>query len=250
MSMVPSVNVAAIDHHDDHRATSPKFNDPSLKSTWSHRVWVATGCTTISVSLAISVVGSVTSHLQLELILALLLGYLFADLASGVYHWAIDNYGDASTPIFGSQINAFQGHHKFPYTIVEREFANKLHMLGCFVTFLVLPMDFMYHDQPLFMGFVGMASGCLMFSQQFHAWAHETKNKLPVIVVVLQDIGVLLSRSQHVAHHKRPFNNNYCIVSGVWNRFLDDYKVFEALEMMVFLTFGVQPRSSIKPNYG
>lgn len=29
------------------------------------------------------------------------LGYLFADFGTGVYHWAVDNYGDRNTPIFG-----------------------------------------------------------------------------------------------------------------------------------------------------
>ncbi len=30
------------------------------------------------------------------------------DLASGVYHWGVDNYGDGDTPVFGSQIAGFQ----------------------------------------------------------------------------------------------------------------------------------------------
>ncbi|KAI3825793.1 hypothetical protein L1987_07435 [Smallanthus sonchifolius] len=116
--------------------TPPKIEDPSLKSTWSHRAWVATGCTTVLASLASS----------------------------------------------------------------------------------------------------------------FHAWAHGTKSKLPPVVVALQDAGVLVSRSQHAAHHRPPYNNNYCIVSGVWNRFLDDHKVFEALEMVLFFKLGLRPRSWSEPN--
>jgi ubiquitin-conjugating enzyme E2 variant len=37
-----------------------------------------------------------------------LVGYEFADFGSGVYHWAMDNYGNKNTPIFGTQIEAFQ----------------------------------------------------------------------------------------------------------------------------------------------
>ncbi|KAG2248464.1 hypothetical protein Bca52824_088092 [Brassica carinata] len=40
-----------------------------------------------------------------------------------------------------------------------------------------------------------------MFSQQFHAWAHGTKSKLPPLVV----------SKQHGEHHRAPYNNNYCI---------------------------------------
>jgi hypothetical protein len=39
---------------------------------------------------------------------AFLVGYEFADFGSGVYHWSMDNYGDKNTPIFGTQIEAFQ----------------------------------------------------------------------------------------------------------------------------------------------
>lgn len=39
---------------------------------------------------------------------ALVAGYLLADLGTGVYHWGVDNYGDATTPVFGSQVSAQQ----------------------------------------------------------------------------------------------------------------------------------------------
>ncbi|CAD5324610.1 unnamed protein product [Arabidopsis thaliana] len=48
-------------------------------------------------------------------------GYILADLGSGVYHLAIDNYGDESTPVVGTQIEAFQGHHKWSWTITIRK---------------------------------------------------------------------------------------------------------------------------------
>ena len=225
----------------------PRLNDPSLLSTWNHRAWVASGCTTVLISLAKSVAGAANSHIWLEPALASLVGYILADLGSGVYHWGIDNYGDASTPIFGSQIEAFQGHHKWPWTITRRQFANNLHALARAVTFTVLPIDLLCND-PIIHGFVAVCSGCIMFSQQFHAWAHGTKSRLPPIVVALQDLGVLVSRSQHAAHHRQPYNNNYCIVSGVWNEFLDKQMVFEALEMILFFKLGVRPRSWSEPN--
>ena len=81
-----------------------------------------------------------------------------------VYHWAIDNYGIASTPGFGAQIEAFQGHHKWPWTITRRQFANNLHALARAVTFTVLPIN-QLRDDPVIHGFVGMWSGCIMFSQ-------------------------------------------------------------------------------------
>lgn len=228
-----------------HRVT---LDDPTLQSTWSHRAWLATGCTTVAISLVKCVTAAADSHTWLEPILAGLVGYILADLGSGVYHWAIDNYGDASTPVFGSQIEAFQGHHKYPWAITRRQFANNLHALARVITFTVLPLDLAFND-PVLHGFVAVCSGCILFSQQFHAWAHGTKSRLPQPVVALQDAGVLVSRSQHAAHHRPPYNNNYCIVSGVWNGVLDEYRVFEMLEMFVFFKLRVRPRSWSEPDY-
>jgi ubiquitin-conjugating enzyme E2 variant len=87
-----------------------------------------------------------------------------------------------------------------------------------------------------------------MFSQKFHARAHGTKSKLPPLVVALQDVGLLVSRSQHAAHHREPYNNNYCIVSGVWKDFLDKNKFFEALEMALYIQLVVRPRSWSAPS--
>lgn len=225
----------------------PRPNDPALKSTWSHRAWLASGCTTVLVSLAKSITLANDSHIWVEPILASLVGYVLADLGSGVYHWGIDNYGDSTTPLFGPQIEAFQGHHKWPWTITKRQFANNLHALARVMTFTVLPIELILND-PTLLAFVGWFSGCIMFSQQFHAWSHSTKSKLPKIVLALQDYGVLVSRSQHADHHRSPYNCNYCIVSGIWNNFLDNNKVFEVLEMVILFQLGVKPRSWSEPS--
>ncbi|CAL1134585.1 unnamed protein product [Cladocopium goreaui] len=60
---------------------------------------------------------------------AILAGMEFADFGTGVYHFSVDNYGSAKTPVVGSQIEAFQGHHEEPWTITYRDFCN-----NCFPT--------------------------------------------------------------------------------------------------------------------
>ena len=41
----------------------------------------------------------------LETLAAVLVGYEFADVGSGIYHWSMDNYGTAKTPVFGTQVS-------------------------------------------------------------------------------------------------------------------------------------------------
>ena len=42
-------------------------------------------------------------------------GFVGAELFSGVFHWATDNYGSLETPVFGPACAAFQGHHGAPW---------------------------------------------------------------------------------------------------------------------------------------
>nr|VDD55462.1 unnamed protein product [Brassica oleracea] len=195
-----------------------------------------------------SIIGGFGSHILLEPALAGYAGYILADLGSGLYHWAIDNYGDESTPLVGTQIEAARGHHKWPWIITIRQFANNSHALARGITFTVLPLVLACND-PVVHGFVSMFAFCILFCQQCHAWAHERKSKLPPLVVAFQDMGLLLSRRQHVNHHRHHRTYmSYCIVSGVWNNVLDDNKIFEALEKVLYVQFGVKPRSWSHPN--
>ncbi|KAJ8477751.1 hypothetical protein OPV22_021478 [Ensete ventricosum] len=229
--------------------TNVAIDDPSsLRSTWSHRAWVATGFASVLTSLAKSVAAAADSGSVVEPLLAAYVGYILADLGTGIYHWAIDNYGGPSTPVFGSQIEAFQGHHRWPWTITRRQFANNLHALARSVALTVLPIEALLYavgggGDAASHAFVGTCAGCVMLSQQFHAWAHEKRSRLPAAVAALQEAGVLVSRPMHAAHHREPYNTNYCIVSGVWNAELERWKVFEAAEMFIFFRFGVRPRS-------
>ncbi|GFP79162.1 fatty acid desaturase 4 chloroplastic [Phtheirospermum japonicum] len=189
----------------------PQLNDPTLKSDWSHRAWVAGGCTTVLISLAKSVAGAAGSHM-----------------------WA--------------QIEAFQGHHKVPWTITRRQFANNLHALARAVDVGCGPHKTSFATTRFCLGSWECARGALCSASSRTRGAHTTKSRLPPLVVALQDGGLLVSRSQHAAHHRPPYNSNYCIVSGVWNEILDRSRLFEAMEMVIFFKFGVRPRSWTDPN--
>jgi ubiquitin-conjugating enzyme E2 variant len=181
--------------------------------------------------------------------------YYLSDFLTGIYHWSVDNYGDGSTPIVGDQIAAFQGHHQRPWTITEREFCNNLHKVFkpaapfTLVCLLASPWTPSWLD-------IGLATATFLtcMSQQTHAWAHMTPSQLPIVVKKLQDAGILVSRKAHGAHHKAPFEGNYCIVSGVWNPLLDaggdeQKSFFRRLEHFVKARTGVEPRCWHEPDY-
>ncbi|CAO2164163.1 unnamed protein product [Urochloa humidicola] len=232
-------------------AANPRAADPdSLRSTWPQRAWTLAGSAAIlsSLSTSVSLVASGTSS-PIEPLAAAAFAYTLADLATGIYHWLVDNYGDASTPLVGAQIAAFQGHHRHPSTITLRDPCNNLHALSRAAALALPPagaaLSFAAgaaHPAAAH-AFAGSFAACVVLSQQFHAWAHEKRRRLPPGVEALQEAGVIVSRAQHAAHHRQPYNSNYCIVSGMWNGVLDRYKVFEVLEMVVYFRTGVRPRS-------
>ncbi|WIA14548.1 hypothetical protein OEZ85_003065 [Tetradesmus obliquus] len=176
--------------------------------------------------------------------------YVLSDLGTAVYHWAVDNYGDGNTPVFGRQIAAFQGHHQRPWTITQREFCNNVHQVfqpalapaaAIFALGPFVPLG-LHAFMPSFLLLVCM-------SQQFHAWSHMKKSELPEVVVALQDAGVLIGRKQHGAHHKPNFEGNYSIVSGWWNPLLDNTQFFRWLEHRVVDATGVEPRCWYAPDH-
>lgn len=174
-------------------------------------------------------------------------GYLAADLLSGIYHWGIDNYGDARTPLFGDQIAGFQGHHQRPWTITKREFCNNVHgiakpVLLWSALFMVLPGNCGLDS------FAAVGGLFVLLSQELHKYAHMKKSELHPWIVALQDSGVLISRKAHGQHHSAPFENNYCIVSGAFNPLLDESEVFHKVEKIIHEWTGTEPRCWSEPN--
>ncbi len=177
---------------------------------------------------------------------AALAAYFAADLGSGIFHWATDNYGDKHTPMLGGVIDAFQGHHKYPRTITQRQFCNNVAGL-CSVQLAPLALALAAPLAAPAGAFVGVFLFLTAMSQQTHAWSHALRSELPAPVAALQDAGVIISRQAHAAHHKPPFCGQYCIVSGVWNPLLDA-GLMNAAERFVYARTGVAPRSWTEPD--
>ena len=219
------------------------LQDTDLLSTPQQQAWVAATCSALLLAFTRGLVTAVEANDVLAFSLTVLLAYVLADFGTGCYHFGVDNYGSASTPVFGPQIDAFQGHHRRPWTITRRQFANNLHLLARTVFFFILPALLLLPGSAVRDAFLSVFLACVMFSQQFHAWAHTPKTLLPPAVVALQDAGLLVPRRMHGQHHRSPFNVNYCIVSGLCNYPLDAVGFFTALEQVIFRVTGVPSRS-------
>ena len=73
-------------------------------------------------------------HGPVLFLVASVAGLLLADLASGVVHWAADNWGTGGWPIVGPRfIEPFREHHHDPQAIIHHGFA-ELNGNNCLVS--------------------------------------------------------------------------------------------------------------------
>jgi ubiquitin-conjugating enzyme E2 variant len=174
-------------------------------------------------------------------------GLLGAELFSGVFHWATDNYGSLETPVVGAACAAFQGHHLAPWTITYREPCNNVYKIARAATpFVVLSaLAPPAAALALALTFYGQT-----VAQECHKWAHVPPSAQPRAVRLLQRSGLALSVKEHGKHHKSPYGAHYCILSGALNPLLDASGFFRALEKFFYDRTGVEPNCWNELPYG
>ena len=172
---------------------------------------------------------------------AIVAGLVGAELFSGVFHWATDNYGSINTPVFGQACAAFQGHHGAPWTITHRSTINNVHKVSRATGVLSLLAGVLlkpFHAIAMSVLLLGQVG-----AQEAHRWSHVPPSSQPKFIRRLQTSGLLLSSVEHGKHHRSPYAEHYCILFGGLNALLDRSGVFRWLERRVFLWNGVEPNS-------
>lgn len=176
-----------------------------------------------------------------------LVGYLGADLFSGVVHWAFDTWGRADSRFLGELfIRPFREHHSDPLAFTRRGFVimNGYNALVCLPALGVALWIMRASGPSALSSFVGASSlvGTLFvfFTNQFHAWAHV--DDVPGFARILQRMRVILTREEHDRHHAPPYLVGYCITSGWLNPILERTRLFPALERLVMALTGAKPR--------
>lgn len=171
------------------------------------------------VSLAPSTWGGVTAG-----VLAALLGWLLADLISGVVHLAADQLGDERTPLVGRNVIApFREHHVHPTAMTEHGVVETNGDSALAVLPVLLAGHVLLSRAPslgTFAQHVGLLSfgAAILLTNQIHQWAHS--RHAPRGVRWLQRHGLILAPARHAQHHRR-YDSAYCITSGWCNALLD-----------------------------
>jgi ubiquitin-conjugating enzyme E2 variant len=179
------------------------------------------------------------------LIVSATLGFIIADVISGIVHWLADRYGSVDTPFFGKQfILPFRLHHLYPEEITKLSFVINIGdsclLTGIFLACVVFFLPPIESNIGLFLlGATSLFTSLFVaITNLFHKWAHS--KTVPKSIRWLQAHRFILSPTHHNVHHTSPYEQHYCITCGWMNYWLDRIRFFERLENLIFQVFGVR----------
>jgi ubiquitin-conjugating enzyme E2 variant len=147
--------------------------------------------------------------------LVVVVAYAVSDLASGVVHYLLDNFGSPDTPLIGEKfVKPFRDHHVDPMAMTRGDFiaVNADNIFICVP--VVIPAFFLLDAaQHPFVGvfLVALVAGVVM-TNQLHKWAHVPQ--VPRLVAAAQRRGIVLSKEHHAIHHSGNNDRNFCITWG------------------------------------
>jgi hypothetical protein len=178
-----------------------------------------------------------------------IVGYLLADLLSGIIHYIGDNYGSINMPILGENfLKPFRMHHINPEDIPAHDFLE----LNGNNALIIFPFELLAIWLINFSSIAGFAFATMMLffslavfaTNQFHQWSHN-KN-LVGFPLWLQKKKLVLTPENHNVHHVPPFQKYFCITTGWLNPVLTKIRFFETLTR-IFRGRRVSDQDQVQP---
>lgn len=170
--------------------------------------------------------------------LQILTGFLLADFLSGVFHWMEDRYGSPRWPIVGPIIAKTIRHHARPLRITRQPLLLRSAPVFFMVATAFTALYLLGWMTPMAL----TALTLLAFSNEIHAWAHQSPEKNGPVISRLQKWGFIQSFSQHAAHHRGLKNTHYCTVTNWLNPVLERLRFWRRVEVLIRVFTRQRPR--------
>ena len=187
----------------------------------------------------------------MNLFLQIIIGYILADFLAGFVHWFEDTYLDYNSNIpFLNEISKHNElHHYFPRTIVSYSYLENI-ISPLVILLIIFLLIFIFSSKSLSTYPFLYASFFLfgLFSNVIHKFSHMRECELPVIILFLQNIGVLCSHSIHREHHVVNNSSKYCVISPYLNPILDEIGFWRFIENIIYFITGIEPNRKGKYN--
>lgn len=175
----------------------------------------------------------------IKMIVPVVLGYLLADFAVGVYHWLKDTYFSVKTPFLGENfIWPSRLHHVRPRHILE---VKDVDILWNSVKWMIVPyIPFFYY-----LGinlFTVTFFTVVALNDVIHKYSHMTDAERHWFPTLLQKLKIFQSYNEHHYHHTAPHDCNYCPITPWLNEVLEKYQFWRKLENLIEKHTGLKPR--------
>jgi plasmanylethanolamine desaturase len=187
------------------------------------------GCALLAAPIAVRL-GSTPLDLP-WLAVAALVGYLAADLASGLIHWFCDRFFEEHTRLIGPVlIRPFREHHRDPLAMTRHGF---LELTGnsCLGLAPLLALAWRWAGGAWLDALVLAFAGGVILTNVLHKWAHAAT--APAVVRWLQRRRLVLAPAAHAVHHRVGSTGGYCVTSGWMNPLTDRLRLFVVLDLVV-----------------
>ena len=170
----------------------------------------------------------------LTLLASGVVGWLLADLLSGLVHWAGDTLGSERTPVLGpSFIAPFREHHDDPQAMVAHGTVELVGSTALLALPSLVPVTHLVAFEG--QGALRLALGGVLLATLLgvvvtnlvHRWAHM--DRPPAVAALLQRAGLILTPARHERHHTAPFDGWFCISSGLLDGLLMRIGLWERL---------------------
>lgn len=168
-----------------------------------------------------------------------LIGWLLADLLSGIVHWWEDRVGEMAWPVIGQAVIAPNRLHHVDVLYFAQSSLLARNLAAWLVVAATSAVWFWLAGPSVVWAFATLGGA---LAAEVHRMAH-----LPVSVGpvgrVLQEVGLIQSPRHHAGHHKAPSDRRYCVLTDWLNPALDALGVWRRLE-------SAMDRVGLSPNRG
>ena len=179
----------------------------------------------------------------MNIFIQILIGFLLADILTGIFHWFEDTYLDYCTniPIVSDISKDNELHHYFPRAIVGYSYYENI-SLSLPLAIIIFGILFIFNKKNMYK-YIYLYSALFIFSVTsniIHKFSHMRDCENNYVVRELQKIGIFCSHNQHKIHHQLS-TEKYCVISGYTNYILDNIYFWRFLETIIFLATGIKP---------
>lgn len=154
-----------------------------------------------------------------------LIGWLIADLLSGLLHWIGDS-DELSRFRLVNYISGFNvDHHADPLAITRQSFLAR--NITQFAIVTTVSVVWALCLGPSVVWAFATLGGLLV--GEVHCWSHSP-SKTNKLVRVLQETGLIQSPKHHAVHHRPPHQTRFCVLTDWLNPVLDAIGIWQILD--------------------